>query len=522
MKLSRDAGALLALLSGAILAASFTLWDSPIPAYFALVPLLAALEGATPRKGLALAGLFGLAFFAPSLFWMTHVNVLAWIGIVLFMTLQILPFGALVPFIRRRLGLPNVAAAPILWVAAEFLRSNLATGFPWLLLAYTQHGLPAVIQIADAGGALAVSFVVMIVNCALADLAAGTGCRRAAVLAAAASLVLAASYGTWRLRGAENLSGSLKVAIAQGNFPSSLDRDDDPDKVWERYLRLTREALGSEPDLVVWPEGAYPWPIQAGDPAAMGELRSLAKGAGRHFLVGAQTDVRAGESILSYNSVYLVSPAGSPSGRYDKAHLVPFGEYVPAWVPWRLKALTQDFRSGSPLQSPIAFPAGDLGVLICYEDAFPDIAASQVRRGARILAALTSDAWFGRSPELSQHLNVCVFRAVENRVPVIRAGNTGISALIDPYGRIYETLSVRGERIGVEGVLAGRLLALPAAEETAHTAHTAYTRYGDVFPWACSIAALLAAALACLAGKGRRSGAGGAGGFSLDTAPPEE
>jgi apolipoprotein N-acyltransferase len=202
----------------------------------------------------------------------------------------------------------------------------------------------------------------------------------------------------------------------------------------------------------------------------------LAQEAGQPLLFGSPTYVRDGGQDVMYNSAFLVGPDTTVLGRYDKIHLVPFGEYIPLrrllFFLDKLVAGIGDFRSGEAY-TVMAIPQGRFAVLICFEGIFPDLVRHFVRHGAQFLVNITNDAWFGYSPASYQHLSMVVFRAVENRLPIVRAANTGISAVIDPTGRLSQQTD-----LFVRTWIKARIT--PAEGAT-----TFYTRWGDLFAYGC-------------------------------------
>ena len=252
-------------------------------------------------------------------------------------------------------------------------------------------------------------------------------------------------YGGWRLHQTSQrlpAPANLTVALLQGNIEQDLKWDDAArEAIFSLYRGLTLEAAAdSEVDLIVWPEAATPF-FFANDRVFQSRQLRLAQEAGRPLLFGSPTYVRDGGQDVMYNSAFLVGPDTTVLGRYDKIHLVPFGEYIPLrrllFFLDKLVAGIGDFRSGEAY-TVMAIPQGRFAVLICFEGIFPDLVRHFVRHGAQFLVNITNDAWFGYSPASYQHLSMVVFRAVENRLPIVRAANTGISAVIDPTGRLSQ------------------------------------------------------------------------------------
>jgi len=282
---------------------------------------------------------------------------------------------------------------------------------------------------------------------------------------------------------AHRSAGHLRVALVQGSVEQ--DHKWDPayqDETTARYRTLTANAAERHPDLVVWPETATPFFFQ--EPGVLREsVLGLAAEHKVPLLFGSPAfrQTRAGV-IEELNRAYLVSADGWEVGSYDKIQLVPFGEYVPyARVLFFVNRIVEAIGTVVPGLTPTVFdlPTARFGVLICYEDVFPALTRRFVNGGADFLVNITNDAWYGRTSAPYQHLAQVTFRAIENRVPLVRSANTGISAFIDPDGRIrwqgplYET-AWHVDEVSWPGV------------------RTFYTRFGDVFAWACALVTLAA------------------------------
>ncbi|MFQ5692846.1 MAG: apolipoprotein N-acyltransferase, partial [Nitrospinota bacterium] len=344
------------------------------------------------------------------------------------------------------------ALAPFLWTALELLRTHLLTGLPWASLGYSQSAALPVIQVADLTGVYGVSFLIVLVNAALwgalrariPGLARGGGRTALWELGVAAALVAAALlYGRARLETFRPPpgGGSLKVALIQGNISQDLKwSEENLQKSLDTYLRLTLESAREKPDLIVWPETAAPF-FFFRDKDLQAIILDVAAAGGAPILVGAPSvEGRAGRYRLR-NGAFLVTPEKRVDDRYDKMHLVPYGEYVPLqrWFPFIRKMVTGigDFIPGKR-RTVFRLAKAPFSVLICYEVIFPDEVRRFVREGARFLVNITNDAWFGRSAAPYQHMAMAALRAVENRVPLVRAANTGITGVVDATGRIRE------------------------------------------------------------------------------------
>jgi apolipoprotein N-acyltransferase len=500
----------LAVVSGLLLSASFPSIDLEPLAWIGLVPLLLAARGLRPRLAFAVGWLGGLVFFLATTYWVaytianyTAVPMVLAVGILVIMaSVLALYHGAFIAGVRwfEDRSLPAIWLAPALWVTLEWLRSWFFIGFPWAALGYSQYRYHDLVQIVEVTGVYGVSALLVLFNVVVAAVVRDRGHRPARLLPAMVVLTLLVIgiplAGKWRAAALSRApaAGHLRVALAQGNVQQ--DHKWDPayqDDTMSRYRDLTVEAAADQPDLVVWPETATPFFFQQPG-ARRDEVLELAEKKRIHLLFGspAARQDRSGE-VQELNRAYLVSPKGTELATYDKMVLVPFGEYVPyRRVLFFVDRIVEAIGTVVPGIHPTVFelPQSRFGVLICYEDVFPALTRLFIRDGGDFLVNITNDAWYGPTSAPYQHLAHATFRSIENRVPLVRAANTGISAVIGIDGRILW----RG----------------PLFEPLQHTAdiawpgvRTFYTRFGDVFAWLC----VLASAFAFLYGarKWRRS-----------------
>jgi apolipoprotein N-acyltransferase len=473
-------------LSGILLALSFPRPDLWFVAWFAMVPLLLVAASRPFASGFTA----GIGFFALVLYWLNIVmttygklhpflSVVAYLLLVGYLALF---FGAATWAawrLRQRLGIPMFVSLPVLWVACEFLRSFLLTGFPWATLGYSQQGQLPIVQSADLFGVYGISFLLLLTNAVLAEIvrAGREGRLRAAPWPAAvvAMALVAANigYGAWRLgQDLDRREKMLRVGLVQGNIDQGVKWDPGHQQTTvDLYADLSVDARGRGAlDLLIWPESATPFYFQDDTPLRE-KVVAVPRRTGTPLLFGSPAYERAGSGFKFLNSAFVLTSGGEVLGRSDKVHLVPFGEYVPLapLLPFidKLVVGIGDFSPGKI--TPLPLDGGQVGVLVCFEGIFPELARDFVRKGSDLLVNITNDAWFGRSSAPHQHLGMTRFRAVENRIWVARAANTGISAIIAPSGRItvstplFEALAVTGE-VGMG--------ARP----------TLYNRFGDTVP----------------------------------------
>lgn len=501
----------LAGLTGLLLPLCFPDFNLGWLAWIALVPLHLALDGPfgtmTPRRALWLGWLAGFLAFTGIMSWVVTAMhqygkmplvasyPVMWL-LAAYLGLYAGLYAAMFAWLIKRLPVAASLGAPGLWVTLELIRTHFLSGLPWMLLGYSQYQWLPVIQIADITSVYGVSFLIVLVNVALADLLLWAWHRfrlqpptrfpwrapAAAVIVFMASL----AYGQAALTHAPSPDTvpSLTVGLIQPNIDQAHKWDQAYRReTLDRYAALTTIAAKNA-DLVLWPEAATPFFFEE-EPLYRAEVAVLAHRHGVPLLFGSPALRRYpnGRPYL-LNSAYLLSSNGKIAGRYDKRHLVPFGEYIPlhSSVLFFLDKLVEgigDFEAGTtstvftPAVRP-GMPQAKISVVICYEVIFPDLVREFVAQGATVMATITNDAWFGDSSAPYQHFAMVVFRAVENRIAFARSANTGISGLIDPSGRI-----VLATPIFTEQAVSGRL---PLRQT-----QTFYTRYGDVFAYACAI-----------------------------------
>ena len=479
-----------ATLSGVLLALSFPLVGHPAFAWVALCPLLVILHSTRSLSsafGLGLAT--GVVQFAGTLPWLAQVMVEfggfpRLVGVLLngllvvYLALFPAAFALIFTLLRQRFGSLALLSAGPVWLTTEFGRLWFLGGFPWELLGYSQAGVLPVAQLASLCGVHGVTLLVVFINSAVAFALVGQGVQRIRVMAIAIGLL-----GTVLLFGFSRLSDNrllregkpLRVGLIQGNVAqeekwSSLHRQE----ILTRYLNLSRQSAADGAQLVVWPESATPFSFET---HPTGEaVRELARDTGVHLLFGS-TRTQSHPVPQLFNAAFMLDPDGAISGVYHKMHLVPFGEYVPlrAFLPFATP-LVETVTDFSPGRSPQPLPIGAhlTGVAICYEIIYPALVREFVLRGSELLTTITNDAWYGRSAAPHQHFQQATMRAIEQGRYLVRAANTGISGVVDPYGRVL----VRGELFETEAITHDvRLL----------TGLTLYGHIGDLLAYLCLV-----------------------------------
>ncbi|HXJ79318.1 MAG TPA: apolipoprotein N-acyltransferase [Candidatus Methylomirabilis sp.] len=476
----------LLVVAGAVGALAFPRTDWWLFAWVWLAPALCCAMARSPRDALADGWLSGTVFFVVLLRWLDYTFrlysdipwPLGWLPIGLLAAYCGLYTGgviAVVAWLRPRLGRGcALVMAPVLWVAGEWIRGHLMGGFPWGLMGYSQHGELLVIQIAELAGVYGVSFLIVAVNAVLAA-CVGLGWRRAWPAALAVALLMVASLGFgWRaLQREDERAPSVAVAVIQPNIEQSIKWDPTHnEQVIAIHERLTREAAALHPALIVWPETAAAIFLRADRPL-LTRLIALSGSFETPLLIGS-VDREDGPHGQFLNSAFLLVGQGIRA-KYDKIHLVPFGEYVPlGWLIGFIRSWAEfisDFGVGKTA-TVFQLPGAPFGTVICYEVIFPELFREFVVNGATFMVNITNDAWFGQTSGPWQHLAALPLRAVEHRTGIARAANTGVSAFVEPSGRVSAWLPLF-ER----GTLERRVVL--------RTRTTLYTRFGDWLAYGC-------------------------------------
>jgi apolipoprotein N-acyltransferase len=503
---------LLALFSGALLALSFPRYGHPAFAWIALVPLLIALSGSAAAAGgqrpasaraFSLGLLSGVVYFVGTIYWTGAVlrtfgglapplallaMLLLACYLALFPALTALVLSRLLP----RLGPRAMLLAPAVWVATEYLRGYLFGGFPWVPLGNSQVTVLPVAQLASVLGVYGLSALVAFVNGSLAYVLLARG-RARIVAAAAAALTLAAvgGWGAWRVAdGRLTRDGTpLRVGLIQGNIAQEDKwNPSEARRIFTTYIAMTRDVVRRGAEFVVWPESSTPFMFEE-DAAGGAALRALAREVQVPILFGSDQVGRNGNVIRLYNSAFLLTPTGETGGVYRKIHLVPFGEYIPfkEWL-YFVSPLVERLAEFAPGTSAVILPVGAhaINTAICYEVVYPSLIRDAVLAGSQLLTTITNDAWYGNSSAPYQHFELASMRAIEQGRYLARSANTGISGIVDPYGRVVEKSGLF-EPVGLVGDV--RTL----------TGRTLYAHMGDAVAYAAIV--LTAAALVAV---GRR------------------
>ncbi len=476
--------------SAALLSLPYHLPAAWFTAFFAFIPIFFTFEKKTSSQIFKICFIFGLFYHASLGYWLNYVNVLGFLLLSGYLSIYFGFFGSLSRHFFVQNNLRSTWYVAGIWVMLEYARGFLFGGFPWALLGYSQWKNLPFIQIADVIGAYGVSFFVIWVNLILYRILRGVRVTRY-LTALCLVLVIVVGYGVERLHSwdkfyrAETPKATLRISVIQGNIPQDQKWDAKiKEIIFEKYNRLSMMASMEQPELIVWPETSFPGYFE-NEPMMASHLRSVVRQAKTRLLVGAPMMSDFENGLVFYNGAILFSSNGEEAGRYSKMHLVPFGEYIPFEALLGFIRYFVEIGRFSPGADPTIFSivseyqkikiAAKFGVLICYEDIFPSMVRNLCRNGADFLVNITNDAWFGKTSAPYQHAQASVFRAIENRVPVVRAANTGLSCFISAEGRVTASVQKDGEEIMVSGH--------QTHDITLRKGRSFFTRFGDIFFW---------------------------------------
>jgi apolipoprotein N-acyltransferase len=530
-----------AVIAGLLWAACFPNFNLAGLGWIAPGLILACALGKSGWEAFRIGYVAGLSHHLASLYWLLQIPY-RWHGIPLAPAagwLALSAFAALFPATwvwllspaRKRSPAPEFDAAPAaatddqaarpwasrllrvlsgaaLWVALEMLLARIFGGFPWNPLSASQHELVPLLQIATVTGSYGVSFLLVWLSLSLLSAALLLIRRPAAKSAWMGELVLPAlvvalvfNFGLRQLKHDTATPGRvINITMIQPSIPQTVIWDPNGDDLrFREVLQLTGQALTNRTDLLIWPESAVPKLFRY-DKATYEAVTNLARQHGVWMIIGAddaepkEDSAGADKDADFFNSSFLITPEGRYQDDYRKRSLVIFGEYIPLarWLPF-IKWFTPiqgGFTAGDEAGH---FKLGTLGVgtsvLICFEDIFPHLTRRSVEAGTDILVNITNDGWFGNSAAQWQHAMSALLRAVENRRPLIRSTNNGLTCWIDPYGRVRQLFRDSAGTVYGKGWMSFKL-PLPAQEQPL----TFYTRHGDVFGWFCSGVGFLLAA----------------------------
>lgn len=510
----------LAVLSGLLLTSTFPKIGFAWLAWIALVPLLLSIKNLSPKNSFSMGYITGLVHFVTLVYWLIHtmrmygsLPLYLCLSVLLLLSMVMALYVAVFSLLLTRLcstPLKMVFMTPLLWVAFEYLRTFLFTGFPWELFGYSQHARLTLIQFADITGVYGISFILALTNSVLLigllfflksdwqtkPVSQPVFTRSLAVLLLLFVLIFV--YGKRQIIKIDALISNApvkRVAVVQGNIDQTIKWDPAFQiNTTQKYIALSASARPSSPDLIVWPETATPFYFNHNKQLS-NMIRKGIITANTSFLIGSPSMGKQSDRVEYYNSALLFNQDGKVVGKYNKAHLVPYGEYIPFknWFPFLGKMVQEvgDFWPGKK-GITIDWDEHPLGVQICYEIIFAHLSRALVKNGAMILINITNDAWYGRSSMPYQHFHMTVFRAIENRRALVRSANTGISGFIDPAGRVISRSALFKEAVMTQAV--------PLLKT-----QSIYSRTGDFFAWICLSAVLIVGLFSLTKGYKKKS-----------------
>jgi apolipoprotein N-acyltransferase len=446
-------------------------------AFIALMPLLSSINKDNLHFSFFSGYVTGVVSYLGLIYWviiaMNHyggidifLSALILLLFVLYLSCYTGIFTLSCAWLEKKFSIPVYVSSPLVWILMEYARGSTVYGFPWSFLAHSQHNFLLFIQVVSITGTYFISCLIVAANAVFFSLWRRKKISPTYISVVAILFAATLVYGFVSLAG-KNETPRKNVTIIQGDIRQDV-KWDEAFKVMtiKKYIKMTQQS-GKTADLVVWPETAMPF-IFDQEVYANKYVKALPADVNATILFGTISKDR---SERFRNSAYAIGKTGDTIGVYSKVHLVPFGEYTPllSYLPFleKLTAVGGDFVPGEG-HRPITADIGNIGVLICYEGAFPYITIETVRAGAQVLVNLTNDAWYDRTSAPFQHFAFYIFRAIETDRYVLRAANTGISAIVDPKGRVDAKTSIFTEEI---------LKGLFAMKNT----KTLYVRYGDYF-----------------------------------------
>jgi apolipoprotein N-acyltransferase len=498
-----------ALLGGALTALSFPKFELSFLAWISLIPFLFALQGRKPGAAFAIGLAAGAAFYAILLYWIPDVpahygnmskgfSLSVYLILILFLGLFWGLFAAVYAVANRSFPKRAWLLVPAVWVASEFVLGHVLTGFPWGLLGTSQYRDLPLIQIAAVTGVYGVSFALVLFQASFVH-----SIRHAVRGPFFAGLIVLSGLhlaGTLTIKDTPRGPDALTVGVIQGDVPPDLDgrtlTEPDLRDLLERHLELSRRARDQGAGLVLWPELSVPLCFSCPDQpyASLAEaVRRFVAESGISLVVGSAETAGPPEHPSEFNAAVCLNPDGSRS-EYDKMHLVPFGEYVPyPGLFGFVDRLTSAVGGLTPGRRIVLhrYRGIPFGTPICYEIVFPGLVRRFTREGAALLGTITNDGWYGTSAALRQHFAQAVLRAVENRRFLLRAATTGISGIIDPYGRILARSEPETRAVLVGSIVPSTRLSF-------------YARRGDLFAVLCLTIAVLSLILGVLKGRHER------------------
>lgn len=536
------------LTAGMLTSTAFPSLNWSMVIWLGLVPLLMIAGTKTAWQAWRAGFTWGYGFSICAFFWLREIEF--FIPFAMAAVLALFPafWAQLIPVLKRKLLIPVdvrlrgfdemvkyndqgigkellfATSLAAWWCVLEWVRSWVGTGLPWNYLATSQWRNLPLIQICEFTGVYGVSFLIAMVNVTLAMAAESYmkslrngKLRRPVAFSVALVLILTAviagPISTMRHQIPEGDELVFSLAAIQGDISQRRQADEAAAlEALDKYLALSAEAVKLKPDLIVWPETAVPYPFRSRHPVCYRyrtELARLISNSQIPFIIGSidfeNLPEDAGREPGVYNSALFIDASLTVKNQFNKAHIVPFGEFVPfrRFLPeWLIRAIDmgRDLTPGDSFEPIEVFPGVRAGINICFEDVFAYVARTEARLGANMLLVITNDAWYPTSSEPEQHLANSIFRSIETRLPMVRNGNNSATCMIDPSGRIAQNIfMIKDEKTGKsvpDVARRGEGIAEFTVKVARHPRQTFYTRFGDVFIALCGLLVLWAASTA--------------------------
>ena len=478
----------LVLGSGILTALAFPKFNLSFLIWISLIPLLWVMANKTPKQAFVLGLIAGFGFYALLLYWIpdvpAHYGNLSWsfslliyVVFMLYLALFWGFFSLVMARIRRTLPLAGYIIAPFIWVAFEFILTHLLTGFPWGLLGYAQYQNLMFIQTASVTGIYGLSFLIVLFQSLFV---LSMKHRKRKYFFSGLVIVLLVHLGGYIcLQTPPSQTGAFKASVIQGNVSSDIQWNsmsyEGIVQLFEQHMDLTKQASSEGSELIIWPEFSVPLCFSCSYGIYLdfqNRIIQFVKDSGKTLLLGTN-ETKAGPEKDEYFNTALCLGPNLQTSEYYKMHLVPFGEYTPYPKIFSfINTVTHAIGDVTPGKEYTLHDLNGIrfGSPICFEIVFPDLVRHFVKNGAQFLTTITNDGWYGKSSAPRQHFAIATLRAVENRRFLLRSATTGISGVIDPYGRILQR-----SQLGTQTYLSGQI--------TPRSDLTIYARLGDAFAY---------------------------------------
>lgn len=476
---------LLALSSGILTALSFPKFNLSFFAWISLIPLFFIILKHKPKQSFFLGLIAGFSHYALLIYWIPSVpahygnislpvSLFIYIIFVLYLSLFWAFFALFFSLLHQSFPRAVFILCPFLWISFEYILTNFLTGFPWELLGYSQFKNLPLIQMASITGVYGISWVIVLLQSMF--LFSIKWRKKAPFFMALAFVLLLHGAGLWSLRGDHTTENSFKGSVIQGNVSSDIYWHkisfNEINGLFERHIELSHQVCADGARLIIWPEFSVPLCFSCSEPLYQDfkeKLFQFVKDTESTLLLGTNEIAVSNGHTSYFNTALCLSPELSIS-QYYKMHLVPFGEYTPYKKIFSfIEKMTHAIGDITPGEkySLHQFETLRFGSPICYEIIFPNLVRKFVKKGAHFLVTITNDGWYGKSSAPYQHFSMAVLRAIENRRYLLRAATTGVSGIIDPYGRILSKSEMMTKTYLTGEIVPSRKL-------------TIYTKYGDI------------------------------------------